>query len=62
MSANEEADVLVEAKDGYGEHNEEAVQSITKRAIHWIAEGRTLWQVNMVKLYKLFKNLSLMLK
>ena len=30
MSANEEADVLVEPKDGYGEYNEEAVQTLPK--------------------------------
>lgn len=30
MSANEEADVLVEAKDAYGEYNDEAVQSLPK--------------------------------
>lgn len=30
MSANEEADVLVEAKDAYGEYSDEAVQSLPK--------------------------------
>ena len=35
MSANEEADVLVQAVDAYGEYNEEAVQTFTKRTICW---------------------------
>ena len=30
MSANEEADVLVEPKDGYGEYNDYAVQTLPK--------------------------------
>ena len=35
MSANEEADVLVQAVDAYGEYNEEAVQVLPKRTICW---------------------------
>lgn len=45
MSANEEADVLVEAKDGYGEYNEEAVQVLPKEQFAGIelVEGMTLY-------------------
>ena len=45
MSANEEADVLVEAKDGYGEYNDEAVQTLTKEQFAGIelSEGMSLY-------------------
>ena len=45
MSANEEADVLVEAKDGYGEYNEEAVQTLPKEQFAGIelSEGMSLY-------------------
>lgn len=45
MSANEEADVLVEPKDGYGEYNEEAVQSLPKEQFAGIElqEGMSLY-------------------
>ncbi|PRM90522.1 FKBP-type peptidyl-prolyl cis-trans isomerase [Aliarcobacter cryaerophilus] len=45
MSANEEADVLVEAKDGYGEYNEEAVQALPKEQFAGIelVEGMSLY-------------------
>ena len=45
MSANEEADVLVEAKDGYGEYNDEAVQTLPKEQFAGIelSEGMSLY-------------------
>ena len=45
MSANEEADVLVEPKDGYGEYNEEAVQTLPKEQFAGIelSEGMSLY-------------------
>ena len=45
MSANEEADVLVEAKDGYGEYNDEAVQTLQKEQFAGIelSEGMSLY-------------------
>lgn len=45
MAANESADVLVEAKDGYGEYNDEAVQSLPKEQFAGIelAEGMSLY-------------------
>ena len=45
MSANEEADVLVEAKDGYREYNEEAVQTLPKEQFAGIelSEGMSLY-------------------
>ena len=45
MSANEEADVLVEAKDGYGEYNEEVVQTLPKEQFAGIelSEGMSLY-------------------
>ncbi|RBQ28976.1 FKBP-type peptidyl-prolyl cis-trans isomerase [Aliarcobacter vitoriensis] len=45
MSANEEADVLVEAKDAYGEYNEEAVQTLPKEQFAGIelVEGMSLY-------------------
>lgn len=45
MSANEEADVLVEPKDGYGEYNEEAVQTLPKEQFAGIElqEGMSLY-------------------
>ncbi|WP_198305375.1 FKBP-type peptidyl-prolyl cis-trans isomerase [Arcobacter vandammei] len=45
MSANEEADVLVEPKDGYGEYNDEAVQTLPKEQFAGIelVEGMSLF-------------------
>ena len=45
MSANESADVLVEAKDGYGEYNDEAVQVLPTEQFAGIelAEGMSLY-------------------
>ncbi len=45
MEANEQADVLVQAKDAYGEYNEEAVQVLPKEQFAGIelAEGMTLY-------------------
>ncbi|MAD43052.1 MAG: peptidylprolyl isomerase [Arcobacter sp.] len=45
MAANESADVLVEPKDGYGEYNEEAVQTLPKEQFAGIelAEGMSLY-------------------
>jgi FKBP-type peptidyl-prolyl cis-trans isomerase SlyD len=45
MSANEEADVLVEPKDGYGEYNDEAVQTLPKEQFAGIelSEGMSLY-------------------
>ncbi|MFA9373364.1 MAG: peptidylprolyl isomerase [Poseidonibacter sp.] len=45
MAANEEADVLVEPKDGYGEYNEEAVQNLPKEQFAGIelTEGMSLY-------------------
>ncbi|AXK48299.1 peptidylprolyl isomerase [Aliarcobacter trophiarum LMG 25534] len=45
MSANEEADVLVEAKDGYGEYNQEAIQTLPKEQFAGIelVEGMSLY-------------------
>ena len=45
MSANEEADVLVEPKDGYGEYNNEAVQTLPKEQFAGIEliEGMSLY-------------------
>lgn len=45
MSENEEADVLVEPKDGYGEYNEEAVQTLPKEQFAGIEleEGMSLY-------------------
>ncbi|GGD42738.1 peptidyl-prolyl cis-trans isomerase [Malaciobacter pacificus] len=45
MSENEQADVLVEAKDGYGEYNEEAVQTLPKEQFAGIelTEGMSLY-------------------
>lgn len=45
MFANEEADVLVEPKDGYGEYNEEAVQTLPKEQFAGIelSEGMSLY-------------------
>lgn len=45
MAANEEADVLVEPKDGYGEYNEEAIQSLPKEQFAGIelVEGMSLY-------------------
>ncbi len=45
MAANEEADVLVEPKDGYGEYNDEAVQKLAKEQFAGIelSEGMSLY-------------------
>ncbi|MGA1933500.1 FKBP-type peptidyl-prolyl cis-trans isomerase [Arcobacter sp. YIC-464] len=45
MSENDKADVLVEAKDGYGEYNEEAVQTLPKEQFAGIelTEGMSLY-------------------
>jgi FKBP-type peptidyl-prolyl cis-trans isomerase SlyD len=45
MAENDKADVLVEAKDGYGEYNEEAVQSLPKEQFAGIelTEGMSLY-------------------
>ncbi|MFV0563434.1 FKBP-type peptidyl-prolyl cis-trans isomerase [Malaciobacter mytili] len=45
MALNEEADVLVEAKDAYGEYNEEAMQTLPKEQFAGIElqEGMTLY-------------------
>ncbi len=45
MSANEEADVLVQAVDAYGEYNEEAVQTLPKEQFAGIelVEGMSLY-------------------
>ena len=45
MAANESADVLVEAKDGYGEYNEEAIQTLPTEQFAGIelAEGMSLY-------------------
>ncbi|HKM18850.1 MAG TPA: peptidylprolyl isomerase [Aliarcobacter sp.] len=45
MSTNEEADVLVEAKDGYGEYNDEAVQTLPKEQFAGVelSEGMSLY-------------------
>lgn len=45
MSANEEADVLVEPKDAYGEYNVEAVQTLPKEQFAGIelVEGMSLY-------------------
>lgn len=45
MSANEEADVLVEPKDAYGEYNEEAIQTLPKEQFAGIelVEGMSLY-------------------
>ena len=45
MSANDEADVLVEPKDGYGEYNDEAVQTLPTEQFAGIelAEGMSLY-------------------
>ena len=45
MAANEEADVLVEPKDGYGEYNEDAVQNLPKEQFAGIelTEGMSLY-------------------
>ncbi|OCL96600.1 FKBP-type peptidyl-prolyl cis-trans isomerase [Arcobacter porcinus] len=45
MTANEEADVLVEPKDGYGEYNAEAVQTLPKEQFAGIElnEGMSLY-------------------
>ncbi len=45
MAENESADVLVEAKDGYGEYNEEAVQTLPREQFAGIelAEGMSLY-------------------
>jgi len=45
MEANENADVMVEPKDGYGEYNEEAVQNLPKEQFAGIelTEGMSLY-------------------
>lgn len=45
MSANEEADVLVEPKDAYGEYNNEAIQTLPKEQFAGIelVEGMSLY-------------------
>ncbi|UTJ05804.1 FKBP-type peptidyl-prolyl cis-trans isomerase [Arcobacter roscoffensis] len=45
MSENDKADVLVEAKDGYGEYNEEAIQVLPKEQFAGIelSEGMSLY-------------------
>jgi len=45
MAANESADVLVEPKDGYGEYNEEAIQTLPVEQFAGIelAEGMSLY-------------------
>ena len=45
MAANESADVLVEPKDGYGEYNDEAVQTLPKEQFAGIelTEGMSLY-------------------
>ena len=45
MELNEQADVMVAAKDGYGEYNEEAVQNLPKEQFAGIElkEGMTLY-------------------
>ena len=45
MAANESADVLVEPKDGYGEYNEEAIQTLPTEQFAGIelAEGMSLY-------------------
>lgn len=45
MSTNEEADVLVEAKDAYGEYNEDAIQTLPKEQFAGIdlSEGMSLY-------------------
>lgn len=45
MSENEQADVLVEAKDAYGEYNEEAMQTLPKEQFAGIElqEGMSLY-------------------
>ncbi len=45
MSENDKADVLVEAKDGYGEYNEEAIQTLPKEQFAGIelSEGMSLY-------------------
>jgi len=45
MSANEEADVLVEPKDAYGEYNDEAIQTLPKEQFAGIelVEGMSLY-------------------
>ena len=45
MSENEQADVLVEAKDAYGEYNEEAIQTLPKEQFAGIElqEGMSLY-------------------
>lgn len=45
MATNEEADVLVEPKDGYGEYNSEAIQTLPKEQFAGIelVEGMSLY-------------------
>lgn len=45
MTENEEADILVEAKDGYGEYSEDAIQTLPKEQFAGIelSEGMSLY-------------------
>lgn len=45
MTANEEADILVEPQDGYGDYNEEAIQTLPKEQFAGIelVEGMSLY-------------------